>query len=64
VSFRRGEGDTFPFVSFRGSSVTDSYLALIDGIPFVGVFEEVPLDQIPYSVVQRVEVVKGPSSTL
>ena len=66
VSFRRGEGggDAFPFVSFRGSPGTDGYLALIDGIPFVGVFEEAPLDQIPYSVVDRVEVVKGPGSTL
>ena len=66
VSFRRGEGDgdAFPFVSFRGSPGTDGYLALIDGIPFVGVFEEAPLDQIPYNAVERVEVVKGPGSTL
>ncbi|CAA0080745.1 Colicin I receptor [Zhongshania aliphaticivorans] len=66
ISFRRGEGggDVFPFVSFRGSSGTDGYLALIDGVPYVGVFEEAPLDQIPYGVVERVEVVKGPGSTL
>ncbi|WP_049722368.1 TonB-dependent receptor [Gilvimarinus polysaccharolyticus] len=66
VSFRRGEGggDLYPFVSFRGSPGTDGYLALIDGIPYVGVFEEAPLDQIPYSVIDRIEVVKGPGSTL
>ncbi|MFQ3200392.1 MAG: hypothetical protein ACI9SK_001111 [Zhongshania sp.] len=50
MSFRRGEGDTFPFATFRGSSGTDGYLALIDGILFVCVFEEAPLDQISYSV--------------
>lgn len=66
VSFRRGEGggDAFPFVSFRGSPGTDGYLALVDGVPFVGIFEEAPLDQIPYSVIDRIEVVKGPGSTL
>ncbi|MBU2884368.1 TonB-dependent receptor [Gilvimarinus agarilyticus] len=66
ISFRRGEGggDLFPFVSFRGSPGTDGYLALVDGIPYVGVLEEAPLDQIPYSVVDRIEVVKGPGSTL
>jgi outer membrane receptor protein involved in Fe transport len=66
VSFRRGEGDgdEFPFVSFRGSPGTDGYLALLDGIPFVGIFEEPLPNQMPYDALDRIEVVKGPLSAL
>lgn len=66
VSFRRGEGDgdEFPFVSIRGSNGTDGYLTLIDGIPFVGNDEEGVLNVVPYSALQRVEIVKGPVSAL
>lgn len=61
VSFRRGEGDAdlFPFVSVRGSTGTDGYLALLDGVPFVGVFDEPLLAAIPYDALERIEVVKG-----
>lgn len=66
VSFRRGEGDSdlFPFVSIRGSTGTDGFLALIDGIPFVGIFEEPLLSEVPYDAVDRIEIVKGPLSAL
>ncbi len=66
VSFRRGEGDgdLFPFVSIRGSTGTDGYLALIDGIPFVGIFEEPLLTDVPYDAIERIEIVKGPLSAL
>ncbi|WP_199553861.1 TonB-dependent receptor [Sandaracinobacteroides hominis] len=66
VSFRRGEGDgdVFPFVSIRGSTGTDGFLALLDGVPFVGAFEEPLLADIPYDAVERIEVVKGPLSAL
>lgn len=66
VFFRRGEGDgdEFPFVSFRGSSGTDGSLSLIDGIPIVGLYEETQLNEIPYDAVRAIEIVKGPVSTL
>ncbi len=66
VSFRRGEGDgdEFPFVSIRGSTGTEGYLPLIDGIPFIGNDEEGILNIVPYPALERVEVVKGPVSAL
>lgn len=66
VFFRRGEGDgdEFPFVSIRGSTGTEGSLALIDGVPFVGLDEETLLNQVPYDAVARVEILKGPASAL
>ncbi|MEO0997336.1 MAG: TonB-dependent receptor, partial [Pseudomonadota bacterium] len=69
VFFRRGEGDgeEFPFVSIRGvtgNHGNDTFLALVDGIPFVGPDEEVLLFEVPYPVVDTVEVVRGPVSAL
>jgi len=66
VSFRRGEGDGdfFPFVSIRGSTGTEGFLTLIDGVPFVGIFEEPLLADVPYDALERVEIVKGPISAL
>ncbi len=66
VFFRRGEGDgdAFPFVSFRGSTGTEGTISLIDGIPFIGLFEELQLNQIPYDAVDQIEIVKGPVSAL
>lgn len=66
VFFRRGEGgaDEFPFVSFRGSTGTEGAVSLIDGIPFIGLFEELQLNEIPYDAIEQVEIVKGPVSAL
>ncbi len=69
VFFRRGEGDgeEFPFVSIRGvtgNHGNDTFLALIDGIPFVGPDEEVLLHEVPYAAVDNVEIVRGPVSAL
>jgi outer membrane receptor protein involved in Fe transport len=66
VFFRRGEGDgdEFPFVSIRGSTGTEGYLAMIDGVPLMGVDEEPLLSQVPYDALERVEIVKGPVSAL
>ncbi len=66
VFVRRGEGDAdeFPFVSFRGSTGTEGSISLVDGIPFIGLFEEVQLNEIPYDAVERIEIVKGPVSAL
>ena len=65
VSFRRGEGDgdVFPFVSIRGSTGVEGYLTLVDGIPF-DLNEEGSLQVVPYPALSRVEIVKGPVSTL
>ena len=66
VFFRRAEGgaDEFPFVSFRGSTGTEGAISLIDGIPFIGLFEELQLNEIPYDAIEQVEIVKGPVSAL
>lgn len=66
VFFRRGEGDAdeFPFVSFRGSTGTEGSLSLVDGIPIIGLFEEVQLNEIPYDAIEQIEIVKGPVSAL
>lgn len=69
VFFRRGEGDgeEFPFISIRGvtgNHGNDTFLALIDGIPFVGPDEEVLLYEIPYAAVESIEIVRGPMSAL
>lgn len=69
VFFRRGEGDgeEFPFITIRGvtgNHGNDTFLALIDGIPYVGPDEEVLLYQVPYAVVDKVEIVRGPVSAL
>lgn len=66
VFFRRGEGDgdEFPFVSFRGSLGTEGSLSLIDGVPIIGLYEETQLNEIPYDAIERIEIVKGPVSAL
>ncbi len=69
VFVRRGEGDgeEFPFISIRGvtgNHGNDTFLAMIDGIPFVGPDEEVMLFQLPYAIVEAVEIVRGPVSAL
>lgn len=67
--FRRGEGDNddFMFVNVRGvtgNHGNDTFLAMIDGIPFVYPNEEVYMNHLPYPVVETVEIVKGPVSAL
>ncbi|MEM9233637.1 MAG: TonB-dependent receptor, partial [Pseudomonadota bacterium] len=69
VFFRRGEGDgeEFPFISIRGvtgNHGNDTFLALVDGIPFVGPDEEVFLYEVPYPIVDQIEIVRGPVSAL
>lgn len=69
VFFRRGEGDgeEFPFISIRGvtgNHGNDTFLALVDGMPFVGPDEEVLLYEVPYPVIDTIEIVRGPVSAL
>ena len=51
-------------MSFRGSTGTEGSISLVDGIPIIGLFEEVQLNEIPYDAVERTEYVKGPVSAL
>ncbi|MEM9553520.1 MAG: TonB-dependent receptor [Acidobacteriota bacterium] len=69
IFFRRSEGDNdaFLFVNFRGvtgNHGNDTFLALVDGIPFVSGDEEVLMSEIPYGAVRNVEIVRGPVSAL
>jgi outer membrane receptor protein involved in Fe transport len=69
IYVRRGEGDgdEFPFVTIRGvtgNHGNDTFLAMVDGVPFVGPDEEVLLYEVPYASVDRVEIVRGPVSAL
>jgi iron complex outermembrane receptor protein len=42
----------------------ETFLALLDGVPFVSGNDEIQLESIPADIVDRVEVVKGPMSAL
>ncbi|MEM7049214.1 MAG: TonB-dependent receptor [Acidobacteriota bacterium] len=69
IFFRRSEGDNdaFLFVNFRGvtgNHGNDTFLALVDGIPFVSGDEEVLMSEIPYGAVAGIEIVRGPVSAL
>lgn len=69
IFFRRSEGDNdaFLFVNFRGvtgNHGNDTFLALVDGIPFVSGDEEVLMSEIPYGAVENLEIVRGPVSAL
>ncbi len=69
IFFRRAEGDNdaFLFVNFRGvtgNHGNDTFLALVDGIPFISGDEEVLMNEIPYGAVSNIEIVRGPVSAL
>lgn len=69
IYFRRGEGDNddFLFINIRGvvgNHGNDTFLALVDGVPFVGPDEEVLMTEVPYAAVEAVEIVRGPVSAL
>ena len=58
VFVRRGGGDNdeFPSISIRGvtgNHGNDTFLAMIDGVPFVGPDEEVLLYEVPYGVIEQ-----------
>ena len=68
VFFRRQEeGSNFMLLNIRGVTGVhgnDTFLALLDGIPFVSAHEEVLLSEIPFGAVERTEIVRGPVSAL
>ncbi len=65
----RDNGESvFTTARFRGvpnNHQNDNFIALVDGVPFVTGGDEVDLDAlVPLTIVDRVEVVKGPTSAL
>lgn len=69
VFVRRGGGDNdeYPVISIRGVTGdhgNDQFLPMIDGVPFIGPNEEVLLYEVPYGVVDSIEIVRGPVSAL
>jgi len=64
---RDGEGAGALSASIRGLTGVhgnDTFLALLDGIPFVSAHEEILLSELPIGATDRVEVIRGPVSAL
>lgn len=64
---RQEEGANFMQLTIRGVTGVhgnDTFLALLDGIPFVTAHEEVLMAEIPFGAVERTEIVRGPVSAL
>ena len=58
---------TNPSVVLRGIPnriFNDSFLVMVDGVPYLTTNDEVDFDQIPFVAVDRVEVLRGTSTTL
>lgn len=68
VAVRDNSEGSFTTVRIRGvpsSHQNNTVLALVDGVPFVTGGDEVDLERlVPASLIQRIEVVKGPTSAL
>jgi len=68
VTFESGYEGTYAAVQIRGISSehhNDSFIALVDGVPFATNSDEADLERLlPLSVIERVEVVRGPMSAL
>jgi len=65
--FVRRESEDYSTVNIRGVTGqhgNDTFLALIDGIPLISIDEEVSFNDVPYAAVDRIEIVRGPMSTL
>ena len=68
VAVRDNSAGIFTTIRIRGvpsSHQNNTVLALVDGVPFVTGGDEVDVERIiPASLVERIEVVKGPTSAL
>lgn len=69
VFFRRGQGDnedilTINFRGIIGNHGNDTFLALLDGLPFLSPDDELLMQELPYAAVDRIELVRGPVSAL
>ncbi|MBC7933052.1 MAG: TonB-dependent receptor [Rubrivivax sp.] len=67
VFVRRTDEGAYTSVQIRGVPErhhNDTFIALLDGIPVVSPGDEIDLEVIPIRSVERVEVVRGPTSAL
>lgn len=58
------QGNAFPHIEVRGFRDTKDLAVLINGIPFRQVNGSADLTMIPVNLVERIEFVKGPSSSI
>lgn len=58
------QGNAFPHIEVRGFRDTKDLAILINGIPFRQVNGSADLTMIPIGIVERIEFVKGPSSSI
>jgi len=58
------QGNAFPHIEVRGFRDTKDLAVLIDGVPFRQLNGSADLTMIPLSIVERIEFVKGPSSSI
>ncbi len=67
VTLRQEQSGIEAALVIRGAPerhLNDTFLLLLDGVPFVTPDDEVLLESVPYGAVDRVEVVRGPVSAL
>ncbi|MSU52412.1 MAG: hypothetical protein EXS41_03320 [Opitutaceae bacterium] len=67
VTLRQEQSGVEAALVIRGAPerhLNDTFLLLLDGVPFVTPGDEVLLESVPYGAVDRVEVVRGPVSAL
>ncbi|WP_420243261.1 TonB-dependent siderophore receptor [Roseiterribacter gracilis] len=67
LTLQRNDSGTYTSLTLRGVPNrihNDTLLALVDGIPMVAGDDEIDLEQIPYDATERVDVLRGPSSSL
>jgi iron complex outermembrane receptor protein len=67
IYVEKNDDGTYTSVTIRGvpqQHHNETFLAMVDGVPFVTGNEEIDLELIPTDIVERVEVVKGPMSAL
>lgn len=58
------QGNAFPHIEVRGFRDTKDLVVLIDGVPFRQLNGSADLTMLPLSIVERIEFVKGPSSSI
>lgn len=58
------QGNAYPHIETRGFRDTKDLAVLIDGVPFRQLNGSADLTMIPLNIVERIEFVKGPSSSI
>ncbi len=67
LSISQADEGTYTGITVRGvrnEHQNDTFVAMVDGVPFVTIDDEVDLEQVPFVAVERVEVLRGPTSAL